>query len=167
MSTALFPNKDILILGESDITLLHELASDDPLGRARICMHKSRNDNIQEMLILLKNKSYLKPHRNVKFSKSYCVLLGKVALVIFNDAGNITEFIELGCDAAGMNMICRLNVNVWHTLVSLSDYSVFIETNGGPYIQNESEYADWAPTESDSHGIALFFEQCKKSSSSK
>lgn len=146
---------EIAAVDRQQIDELKQAALADPLGRARICLHMSPSDPIHEMVIAIQRDSYSRPHRNVRQSKSYFAIDGRIALIIFDDNGKITKRICLEPGSAAP-FFCRLNSNCWHTVVSCSEQAVFLETNGGPFVKELEEYAPWAPDNGESNAIKLF-----------
>lgn len=144
LTTVHYPCSAIAVVDRPQIEDLKQAAVADPLGRARICLHMSPADPIHEMVIAIRRGSYSRPHRNVRQSKSYFAIDGRIALIIFDDSGKIVERICLEPGSAAP-FFCRLNSNCWHTVVACSDMAVFLETNGGPFIKEQEEYAPWAP----------------------
>lgn len=154
LTTVHYPCREISAVDRQQIDELKQAAAIDPLGRARICLHMSPADSIHEMVIAIRRGSYSRPHRNVRQSKSYFAIDGRIALIIFDDSGKIIKRICLEPSSAAV-FFCRLNSNCWHTVISCSDQAVFLETNGGPFVKELEEYAPWAPdgheTEVDSY----------------
>lgn len=121
------------------------------------------------MLNALAVGTYVRPHRHEDKHKGegFIILRGKLALLIFNDAGEI-DFeqsrilsVENGC--FGMD----IPPGAWHSLVALED-AVIYEVKGqaaGGYVQaDDKDFAAWSPEEGSReadeycrllHGVAL------------
>jgi len=156
LTTTIYSDQEIVTITPLHLDELKKAAKLDPYGRARICLHLGPEAPIHEMLIAFCSTSYVRPHRNVRSSKSYYVIEGKMLVLIFDDAGQVMRRIELISGQLGKPFLCRLNVNCWHTIISRSDELVFLETNGGPFFKELEEYAAWAPENWDSTGIEAF-----------
>lgn len=129
------------------ISQLKELADASPLKRARICLHKSADESIHEMLIVLARGVYIRPHRHINKTESFHLVEGRASAVFFDDAGNVTERLKLG-RSLGHTFIYRIEAPVFHTQVVHSKHLVFYEVTRGPWVPGETEYASWAPEES-------------------
>ncbi len=157
-TTVFHSDDDVVVIDSLRIGELKQAADADPLGRARICLHLSSEAAIHEMLIVTCSGSYSRPHRNVRNSKSYFVIEGKMILPLFDDKGRMMQRIVLAAGEPDIPFLCRLNVNCWHTVVAESEQVVFLETNGGPFIKEDEEYADWAPSPSDTEACKSFID---------
>lgn len=118
-------------------------AQQAPQRRARVLLHPSLDDSLHEMLIALPQESCDIPHINFKSGKSFHIVYGKMAVMLFTDDGtSVTPFL-LHADGKSYSKMIRLNRPYWHTIIPLSDYCVFIETIIGPFTGNQ--FAPWAP----------------------
>lgn len=156
MTTTLFADKEIVEINREQLELLKDSARLDAFKRARICLHRTPDDPIHEMIIVMYRDSYSRPHRNVRNSKSYYVIEGEMEIVVFDENGIVTGRVKIGTKSESNTFICRLNVNLWHTVVPLSEFVVFLETNGGPFIKENEEYAEWSPEDGKMEEIRLF-----------
>ena len=76
------------------------------------------------------------------------LLRGKMGMVYFDDAGNVTETALLanGSDTFGIDIPAAQ----YHSLVCLESGTVFLEAKAGPYLPlTPEETAPWAPAEQD------------------
>jgi cupin fold WbuC family metalloprotein len=92
--------------------------------------------------------SYIQPHRHYMHPKIelFFALRGSMALVVFSDTGEIELAYPL---SAGGDLIgAEVPPGAWHTVVSLSEGSVFLEVKPGPYEPlTAKDRAPWAPEE--------------------
>ncbi|PYS24702.1 MAG: cupin fold metalloprotein, WbuC family [Acidobacteria bacterium] len=157
MSTISFPDQDIIEIDEAQIEKLKISAAESPLKRARICLHHSHHDKVQEMVIAFCRGTYNPPHRHQNKSESFHVIEGNLVVVFFDDDGQVTQRIKLGPPgSAGAAFLYRLASTLWHTVVPLSEFVVIHETTSGPFLKSENEVADWAPNQSDQNGVDDF-----------
>ncbi len=139
--------------------LIHELQSvvmQTPRKRARICAHRSADDQVHEMLIALAATSYVRPHKHLDKSESYHLIFGRADLVLFEDDGRLKERIELGDFASGASFFARVTSPVYHCIVVWSDLVVFHETTNGPFDRRQTVEAPWAPIEDDTLAAARY-----------
>jgi len=128
-----------------------------PLRRFRYCLHRTTEDALQEMVICVTRGSYFPPHRHpAAKSESYHMIEGRLVMVMFDDAGNVTELVPLGM-TADCRLIHRLALPVWHTVVVISDEAVYHECYVGPFLKDaDVEIAPWAPRPDDTAAAGRF-----------
>lgn len=156
MSTAFFCGQEIVEVSQEQLDQLRQAAMQAPLKRARLCLHLSYNDTLQEMVIVFCRGSYIRPHRHVNKSESFHVIEGELAVVFFDDEGQVTRRIQLGPLGSGRTFLYRLSSSLWHTVVPFSEFVTIHETTTGPFIKEETEFAAWGPDEADADGIRAF-----------
>jgi cupin fold WbuC family metalloprotein len=148
ISEEVFIDEDPIVrLGDTEIALLKRQAQSSPRKRARICAHKSNDDVLHEMLIAIAAASYIRPHRHPAKSESFHVIEGKADVVVFDDLGNIVDVIELGVAGSGRGFYYRLCESAFHTLLLRSDLLVLHEVTNGPFSQDGTILASFAPPE--------------------
>ncbi|MCE9616099.1 MAG: WbuC family cupin fold metalloprotein [Lentisphaerae bacterium] len=124
------------------------------LDKAALCLHRSPDDGVHEMLNVFGRRFYAPPHRHPLKSETKTILRGRLLIVVFDDAGQITRRIILG-DPATRIRIVRLEKNLYHTNLPLDEIVVFLETTTGPYLgPDDSDFASWAPCETDPQAAA-------------
>lgn len=143
-----YHNTDSIFQVQQDwIDLLKKEADDSPRSRARLCLHESEEDEIQEMLIVFSRDAQIKPHRTLNKSESLNIIEGELHILIFDNHGNVTSTIEMGSPGSGKAFITRLSASPWYTYVPLSDHIVVLEYTRGPFNALDSESPNWAPDE--------------------
>lgn len=137
----------IVRLGDAEIAFLKKQAKISPRKRARICAHKTNDDALHEMVIVISADSYIHPHRHVGKSESFHIVEGEVDVVVFDDTGKLSEVIQLGAPASGRCFYYRLSESAFHTLLIRSDYLIVHEVTNGPFDRDRTVLATFAPTE--------------------
>lgn len=145
-------------------TLIDEALLDEASHAARQSARLRRNHNFHgadddashRLINAMEPGSYVMPHRHLHPDKdeTFVVLRGTFGLLLFDDAGTVTEtrLLRAGGEVLGANVPHR----TWHSLVSFEPGSVFLEAKGGPYVPLTSEErASWAPPEGDP-GVAAY-----------
>ncbi len=140
-------DEPIVRVGAATIAELKAVAASNDRRRARLCVHRSNEDPLHEMLIVLDRATYVQPHRHRNKSESFHVVDGTLDVVIFTEAGDIEDVIEMGPFGGGRHFYYRLADAAYHTVVPRSDQAVIHETTNGPFDPAESEFAAWAPSE--------------------
>jgi cupin fold WbuC family metalloprotein len=146
----------IVFIGDEEIAFLKERAGASDRQRARICAHKSPGDALHEMFIAMTSLSYVRPHRHRAKSESFHVVEGRVDVVLLDDSGDISGVIELGAAGTGRSRYYRLDESRFHTLLIRSDLLVLHEVTNGPFDRRLTEFAPFAPEESDHAAAAAY-----------
>jgi cupin fold WbuC family metalloprotein len=139
----------IVSIGARDINMLKEKVLTCPSKRIRICVHRSADDLLHEMLIVIAKGSYIRPHKHVNKGESFHLIEGMLDIVIFHDDGTIMKVISLGEPQSGKQFFYRLSAPYFHTLILRTDWVVFHEATNGPFRKEETVYAPWAPEQGD------------------
>jgi cupin fold WbuC family metalloprotein len=155
-STTYVVTDDLVSVSGSVIHDLKEAARQDPLKRARLCLHRSSGDALHQMIIAHHRDTYTHPHRHRNKAESFNMIEGRLLVVFFDDAGKVTAHLVLGGPGSQDPSIYRLSISEWHTVVPLTEYAVFHEITSGPFAPGDAELAAWAPSESSSSETAAF-----------
>ena len=142
---------EIIGLNTAVFLLLREMADNSPKRRSRICAHKSSDASIQEMIIVIRQGSYIRPHRHQNKCESFHVIDGSADIVVFEDNGSIRKVIPFAKNAC---FYYRLDSSLFHTIVVRSESIIFHEVTNGPFITNGTEFATFAPFEDDTSVIS-------------
>ena len=145
----LYPDEQIVKVDQQDIAFLKEQASHNPRQRIRLCAHRDVADTLHEMLIIHAKNTYVRPHKHVGKSESFHVIEGIVDVVLFDEAGAVTDVIKMGEYASGRRFYYRISDPLYHTLLIRSEVLVFHETTNGPFKREDMIFAAWAPDEND------------------
>jgi len=138
-----------------DSNLLDELlqkARLSPRRRAIRCLHDGDWEHAHRMLNALLPGTYVCPHRHEsRFNgEGFILLRGKVAVLIFDDEGNVDHEKSSILTATDGRIGMDIEPWVWHSLVAIEE-TVIYEVKGQPvggYIQaNDKNFASWAPIE--------------------
>jgi len=113
--------------------------------RSRLLLHRSPDELLHEMIIALPRDSCDIPHKNFRSGKSFHVLRGRMTVMVFSDDGTTLTPLYAEAGGGGAASLVRLNDSYFHTIIPMSDYVVFVETNMGPFTGNE--FAPWSPTD--------------------
>ena len=146
--------------------LLDELAARaaaSPRLRTHHNLHASNDDRVQRYLVVANRDSYFRPHRHATRAELALVVRGRLDLVSFDAAGQVTARHSLGEGAA--SLAYENGPGNWHTVVVQADGTAFLEVKEGPYDpQTASEFAAWAPAEGEP-GAREFLEWARRAQS--
>ena len=114
--------------------LLDELtvqAKASPRLRMNLDLRNSAADGSQRMLNAIEPGSPLPIHRHTKSSETVVCLRGNLRELFYNDAGELTEVIDLapGTDCVALN----IPLGQWHTVEVLESGTVILECKDGAY----------------------------------
>jgi cupin fold WbuC family metalloprotein len=144
----IYAGEGIVTVDADAIARLKQDASRNPRRRIRLCAHSGVDDRLHEMLIVHERSCYVRPHKHIGKSESFHVIEGDVDVVVFDEAGAVTDVIRMGTFASGKPFFYRIADPLYHTLLIRSGVLVFHETTNGPFRREETVFAPWAPDES-------------------
>ena len=114
--------------------LLDELtaqAKASPRLRMNRDLRNSSADGSQRMLNAIEPGSPLPIHRHMKSSETVVVLRGHLREIFYDDAGKVTEVIDL---APGSECVAlQIPLGQWHTVEVLESGTVILECKEGAY----------------------------------
>lgn len=142
-------DEPIATVSREEVEFLKGCVSETAKRRVRLCAHRASDNLLHEMIIVLASDTYIHPHRHTGKSESFHVIEGTVDVVVFDEAGTITEVLQLGDLASGRRFFYRLESPEFHTLVIRSDLLIVHETTNGPFTQRDAIFAPWAPADTD------------------
>lgn len=142
-------DEPIVKVGPGEIAFLKDKVLQAPRGRVRLCAHTGNDDPLHEMIIVMLKSTYIRPHRHLDKSESFHIIEGAVDIVTLDDQGGISEVIELGEPGSGRNIFYRNATPLFHTLLIRSELLIIHETTNGPFRQDGTLFAPWAPQETD------------------
>lgn len=110
---------------------LTEQAKASPRLRMNMDLRNSAEDQSQRMLNALEPGTPLPIHRHMMSSETVVCLRGHLREVFYNDAGEVTEVIDLApnSDCVALN----IPLGQWHTVEVLESGTVILECKDGAY----------------------------------
>lgn len=123
-------------------------ASDSSRKRKNLNFHSKDSDPLQRLLNALEPSTYVRPHKHINPDKRevFILLRGKVAVIEFDEKGNIADHIIL--DHSSGNYAAEITPAAWHTVISFEENSVYYEVKDGPYdAATDKIFAEWSPEE--------------------
>ena len=94
-------------------------------------LRNSPEDGSQRMLNALEPGTPLPIHRHMKSSETVVCLRGHLREVFYNDAGDVTEVIDLAPDSDCVAL--NIPLGQWHSVEVLESGTVILETKDGAY----------------------------------
>lgn len=140
-----YSDREFVACDSASIAFLKRAARANPRRRARICAHPNAAAIQHDMLIVSCRETYVAPHRHPGKSESFLALEGEADLLLFDEAGALTERLRLGPPESGAVFFYRMPEGQFHSLDIFSDELVFVESTRGPFDPRQMENASWAP----------------------
>ncbi|MBY0445904.1 MAG: WbuC family cupin fold metalloprotein [Burkholderiales bacterium] len=135
------------LINKGTLADLSAAAKTSPRLRKNLNFHASNESACHRLLNALELGTYVQPHRHSDLEKdeTMITLSGRFGVLIFDEAGEITEQVVLAADG---NLGINIPAGAFHSMVALESGSVFFESKAGPYVPlKDSEKASWAPSE--------------------
>ncbi len=110
---------------------LTEQAKASPRLRMNRDLRNSAEDQSRRMLNAIEPGSPLPIHRHTKSSETVVCLRGHLREVFYNDAGEVTEVIDLAPNSECVAL--NIPIGQWHTVEVLESGSVILECKDGVY----------------------------------
>lgn len=133
-------------------------ANKSPRKRAHYNLHKP-TDYLQRIVQVANIGTYAPPHRHLKKLELFVILRGRMAVIAFDDHGELQEVAVLGNDNV---VLAEIPPGTWHSIVILDDNTSFVEIIEGYYDPaTHKEFAPWAPSENTANA-AQYLEQLTK-----
>jgi cupin fold WbuC family metalloprotein len=156
----------VVSVGAAEILALKQEAQNSNRKRARLCSHLSSEDTLHQMLLVIQRESYVRPHRHKNKVESFHMIEGEMDVLIFNDQAQVVEKISMSAypKPAGVFMY-RLNKSLYHTLIIHTPSVVFHEITEGPFVPDQTDFAGWAPLETDHEKAQQWLNNLRKETS--
>jgi cupin fold WbuC family metalloprotein len=107
--------------------------------RSHLLLHDEVTDDIQSLLFALQPDTEISIHRHPNPTETICCLKGNMAVIIFDNQGEVTKVYSLN----SMQPILKFSPAQWHSYVCLTDDTIGWEIKEGPYISSDFESPEW------------------------
>jgi len=158
----LYSSESVTKVTQKDIGILKLLAKKNTTKKIRLCAHNSKNDLLHDMIIIHSKDTYVRPHKHLMKDESMHVLDGIMEVVVFDENGTIEDVFQMGNYSSYKPFFYRMPRNTMHTVIVKLDTVVFAESTVGPFNRNETQFADWAPINTDYKGRTIFLNNLRK-----
>src|SRR4030067_2145029 len=123
-STTFYFNESIITIDTGLIRRLKDSSRKDKLGRARVCLHSGPDAAVQEMIIAMDRKTYVRPHRHHTKTESTHIIEGELLIILFDDTGKPVRRISLRAGKKGQPVASRIPQMTWHTQIPQTQTAV-------------------------------------------
>ena len=146
-------------LSIKEIRDLIDLADINQSKKIRFCAHQSREDQVHQMFIVHPVRTYVRPHKHHAKSESILILEGDVDYVTFDSQGSLEEVTPMGNYTSGKTFYHAIAPDIFHTLLISSKWLVFLEITKGPFVEEDTVYAQWSPDSTDKRRVDGYLER--------
>jgi len=140
----------LIAISDTLTTPLKEQAKLILRKRKNYNFHHQDSDTLQRMLHAMNPGTYVQPHKHENPDKreAFILLEGRVAVVEFEDGGEIINSMILDREKGIYGV--EIPERTWHMLIALENDSVVYEVKDGPWSPSDDKhFAPWAPREGD------------------
>ena len=131
-------------LDRSNLDTLIEKSHLSPRKRSPTPLQSSEYTGPQCLINPMQPDSYVQPHRH-SYEEIWMPIQGRFILGLFDENGNPIERVDLSKNHV---LYFRVPGNVYHSVLSLEQDSVFFNITQGPFDQKAAkDFAPWAPRE--------------------
>lgn len=125
------------IIDDKLIDSVIEQAKASPRLRMNYNFHQSLDDKCHRFLNALEVGTIVPIHRHQTKEETFILIRGKILVKLYNDAGEVTESVQLSLE----NGILGIDIpkNVWHNVECLESGSVIFEVKEGPFVSHEKD----------------------------
>jgi cupin fold WbuC family metalloprotein len=148
--------ESVVTLGPAENRFLVSQRARRDVDRLRICVHKTTEDRLHEMLMTFTPASYIRPSLHVDKEESLLAIQGLATVFFFNYEGDVTSCVRLGGPESGRDMYCRIPANAYHSVVVETCDIVLKETARGPFERSDTRFPTWAPDGTDEQEVRLY-----------
>ena len=120
-----------MVINQALMDELTAQAKVSPRLRMNRDLRNSPSDGSQRMLNALEPGTPLPIHRHMKSSETVVCLRGHLREVFYNDAGEVTEVIDLAPNSECVAL--NIPLGQWHTVEVLESGTVIMEVKDGVY----------------------------------
>lgn len=127
----------------------------------RVCLHENPAAKFHDMIVLEHKDKYYRPHKHLKKGESFHIIEGQMGIFTFDDVGVIIDRCLL---KLGGSLIYRVEANMYHAVLPLSNFVIYHEAKLGPFTGKEdSIYASWTPDGNNSKEVFQYVSSLRQS----
>ena len=140
------------IFSADQLNVLVTQAEESPRLRQHLNIHTGFDEPCQRLFNAIEPGSYIRPHRHLSVPRGELLVAmrGLMALVTFDDEGQVQRVVYFGSEKYGLDLAVGVEVDpeTWHTVIALKLGSILLEVKAGPFDPaHPKDLANWAPSE--------------------
>ena len=127
-----------VVLGMQLIMLMKELAEYKGQPVFRVCLHEDDDEGIHEMLMVHTRPVHIGPLKQDKTALSYHMVDGTANISLYDNEGVCNRTIRVDSKDNFCGRSVRLNANVFRSIQTISQHSIFLEVASGPFKDDDT-----------------------------
>lgn len=132
---------------------MKDMAAENLSGKFRYCFHENEKAAMQEMLFVVPDSGYARPHMHKETAESHIVVDGEGYCILFNAFGNIIDHFKV---SKSDYFLYRIQKGIFHMVIPITKQLVIYEVREGKFDMNTNIYAEWAPKECEKDKIVQY-----------
>lgn len=128
-------------------------------GKFRYCFHENEEAGMQEMLFVMPDFGYARPHMHKETAESHVIIDGEGYCVLFNSKGDIIECFKV---SRYDNFIYRIQKGIFHMIIPITKQIVIYEIREGRFDNSTNTFPEWAPQENEEIKIEQYKNDLRK-----
>ena len=158
-----YNTEDRIKIDEDRISKLKSIAAKNESKNVTMCLHRTHDVAVHEMINVYPKGMYVRPHKHLDKTETKHMIEGKMLMLMFDEEGGVTDKFVIGEKGSGECLAYRIDKNLYHSIIPLSETIVYHEIISGPYTgTNDSIFPEWAPEIDDQKGIQEFIDRVGK-----
>ena len=130
-SIAIFVKQNYLVVDKKLVRNLKNFSILRNKCDARICLHREKEDPLQNMIVLNWKKNCKKiAHKHLQKDETYHMIAGSMLVNIYSNRKKIKKKIKL---LSKNKSILRVKNNTFHSIIPITDLVIFHESRKGPF----------------------------------
>lgn len=154
-----FNQNELIKIDKEVIVALKAKAKKNASGKYRLCMQHSSEDKLHEMFIVRSKGDYGRPDMHLHTTESHTIIDGAMLVILFENDGQIKEVFEL---SAERYQTYRIDTNVYHMQIPLTDQVVYYEIKLGPFTKETNIFPEWAPAPEEKEKVLEYMRELKE-----
>lgn len=122
-------------------------------------MQHSSEDRLHEMFIVRSKGDYGRPDMHLHTTESHTIIDGAMLVILFENDGRIKEVFELSAEGY---QTYRIDTNIYHMQIPLTDQVVYYEIKLGPFTEDTNIFPEWAPAPEDKGKVFEFMRELEE-----
>lgn len=139
-----FIKDDVVKVNASMLREMKEIAAQNLSGKIRYCFHECEEAAMQEMLFVIPEFGYSRPHMHRDVAESHVILDGEGYCILFDLYGGITDYFKV---SPNEYFTYRIQKGIFHMVIPVTMQMVIYEIREGRFEKDTNIYAKWAPNE--------------------
>ena len=136
-------NQEYSVFTEDLISFIKEDCLNNKKKRSRINFHIHSDCLVHEMMIAMHNTTEINVHAHKNKSESFHLIEGDLCIVLFKDE-TPEELDRIYLSAKNKPNYYRMNSDIYHLVIPITEITVIHETTQGPFEVNSSLIPAWS-----------------------